>query len=431
VTRVPPALIDGATADATNDTLKFDPALGHAVWGPGGGSGDPGSEQVTEWWQLSSSGATSRLLSATPVGALVVSLNGLVQRLGQEFTMAGRILTVLAGMSTAAGDVLEATYHPDGEPATESATGSVTVVDDSTHNAFPGLAVADDGTRVVSYRTGSGHATGVGVAKVKRSTDGGATWGAAITVYSGANDFRDPVVSNTPYGLLCNGFDYTGTVFPGLRVHRSTDNGLTWSQISAPVPFTNVNNNATSAPIVTLPDGTLIWPVYGTDTGDTVGRTKVLVSVDGGVTWTVRASLISGGSTEYVEPNLCVLSDGTLLMMIRSDSGTSGLYVTTSTDSGVTWSARTLKFAGQSGRPAVLELWGRVYLMYRSGGSGPLAVAHSDDQGATWTAVTTWDGSGMYTYGAWADTGGAVPSAAWAHESSTSNSDVFFRRVPV
>lgn len=151
------------------------------------------------------------------------------------------------------------------------------------HNAFPGFAVTDSGHYLLSYRAGSGHDTGVGVGKVIKSTDQGATWGSPVTVYSGAIDFRDPVVTSTPYGLLLTGFDYDGTNFPGLRVHRSVDEGASWSQL-ANLTAVFSDGHASSAPIVTLPDGTLLWPTYGADSPGGLGRVKVLASTDGGST---------------------------------------------------------------------------------------------------------------------------------------------------
>jgi hypothetical protein len=295
------------------------------------------------------------------------------------------------------------------------------------HNAFPGFAVCDNGDFLLSYRAGSGHATGVGVAKVVRSTDRGATWGTPSTVYSGADDFRDCVVTNTPSGLLLTGFDYTGTAFPGLRVHRSLDDGFTWSQLANLTTIYSADH-ASSAPIVALADGTLIWPTYGLDPTPAHGIVKVLASTDGGTTWTVRATL-SDGTREYVEPNIAVLSDGTLLMMIRSDGSPDTLFASTSTDDGVTWSTPASKFTGASGKPAVLELWGRVHLAVRS--AGLTAYAYSDDQGATWTNGTTFGGSSAYVYAAWADTGGLRPSVCWAEELSLSDANLYFRRVPV
>lgn len=395
-------------------------------------AGASGGEQVEQRWTLGGSGATSRLLDRAPVGVPIVRLNGLTQGQIDHFTVSGRLLTLLSDAAAEAGDKLRVTYHPDGTtPAAEATTSTVTVVNDSLHNAFPGLVVADDGSWIIVYRAGTGHVAGSGTILMRRSTDSGATWSSATTVGAvGGEDVRDPAITRTPYGLLVTSFTYTPATGPplALKVWKSTDSGTSWSLLST-VTGTYSGWPACSGPIVEAADGALLWPTYGDD-GGSFTRTKVLRSTDGGVTWSTYAT-VSSGSRVYEEPNIAVLSDGTLLMMLRVDTSTQ-LFATTSTDHGATWSTPVAVISTASGRPAVIEMWGRVHVMYRNGSGGPLAYAYSDDQGTTWTSGTSFAVSGnMYTYGQWADTGGLVPSAVFAEEATLSNSDVYFKRVPV
>jgi hypothetical protein len=422
---------------ATFSTLRTDHAILFDLIGPvtvftddtGGANGS----EVSQAWDLTAGGAQTKRLIWLAEGELKLSKNGLMQRIARDFFVADHTLYLQDALDLASGDDIEVWYNRSPKaPALESVTGPVTILDDSLHNAFPGFCVARNGDYVVSWRSAMGHVIGVGSIKIGRSTDRGATWSIS-TIYTGTYDFRDPVISQTRAGMFIVGFDYTGSVFPALRCFRSTDEGLTWTQvaiITGGAIFT-ASNYASSAPIIDGPNGELLWPTYGTDTGDTVGRVKILVSVDAGVTWTQRATLYSG-SIEYVEPNMCLLDDGRLLLLIRSDT-TTNIYQSHSADGGVTWSTPAIGIPSASGKPACLQMYGRVHVMYRQGGGGPLGYAYSDDGGTTFTAIgTSFGGPNNYAYGAWADTGGAVPSAVYCNETSISNnSDIFFRRVPV
>jgi hypothetical protein len=118
---------------ADGESMVWSDADDMWVPGPGGGGGSATTlDHTSQWWTLTASGAQTKTLLHEPVGALVVSLNGLVQRLSQEFTVSGAVVSVLSGMGAETGDVLQVTYHYDAatEPAGESLTSTVTVVDD-------------------------------------------------------------------------------------------------------------------------------------------------------------------------------------------------------------------------------------------------------------------------------------------------------------
>jgi len=423
---------------STFATLRTDHAIGFSLIGPVTVFSDNsdavgiGGALVSQAWEIATDGAQEKRLTWLTTSELQVAKNGIMQRIAQDFYFNNHSLQLLDDMDVADGDFVEAWYtRSPVAPEIESVTSAVTILNDSLHNAFPGFAMARNGDYVVSFRSSVGHILGVGSIKVARSSDRGATW-SITTIYTGTDDFRDPVISQTKSGMFITGFDYTGSVFPGLRVFRSTDEGFTWTQVAHITggAIYTASSYASSAPIIDGPNGELLWPTYGLDTGDTVGRLKVLVSLDAGVTWTQRATMYSG-SVEYVEPNMCMLDDGRLFMLIRSDTHID-IYGTHSDDGGVTWDAPAVVLPGESGKPAVLQMYGRIHVMFRVGGGGPLGYAYSDDGGTVFTLAAGFGGPNMYAYGAWADTGGAVPSAVYANEiSSASNSDMYFRRVPV
>ncbi|MEY2514810.1 MAG: hypothetical protein QOJ89_2168 [bacterium] len=292
------------------------------------------------------------------------------------------------------------------------------------------MAKASNGDLLVVYRAAVDHATTNGVIEQRRSTDDGATWGAATTIATIAGqDARDPAIANTPYGLLLTYCEYDlVSSFPRLYCDRSLDDGTTWSNLAI-VDDAYSENLATSAPVVVAADGSLLWPTHGADIGDTLARLRVLKSCDGGQTWTVAATLVDA-TREWVEPNITLLSGGDLLMMIRSDTGTPGIYSSRSTDDGATWTAPTLAWAA-SGRPAVLELWGTVWCAYRANGSLRTKYRTSTDDGVSWSTEGDFSPTrAVYTYAQWCDRGGLIPAIAWAEETSISNSAVFFSRVP-
>ncbi len=120
-------------------------------------------------------------------------------------------------------------------------------------------------------------------------------------------------------------------------------------------PGSIMNNN-----VVGLPDGTLLVPMYGSLKQDTVWfdvriggylkypqewpkqfkyRSWVLRSEDGGLTWhyhSTIAALPELGDEGYCEPSIALLSDGSLIAMLRNGDGP--LSVCRSWDGAKTWS---------------------------------------------------------------------------------------------
>ena len=62
---------------------------------------------------------------------------------------------------------------------------TATIINDGKYNAFPGLVRLPSGRLVVIYRAGTNHsAANDGVLKYQTSTDSGATWSSAGSVYT-------------------------------------------------------------------------------------------------------------------------------------------------------------------------------------------------------------------------------------------------------
>jgi hypothetical protein len=184
------------------------------------------------------------------------------------------------------------------------------------------------------------------VVLTSRSTDGGLTWGNPVTTATGANDKNWIVCDNTStsafFGHCYTEYDISGSG-DALRMRTSTNGGLTWGAALAP------GGGATGLggqPVV-LPNGTVIVPYLSLS--DTIRSFR---SVDGGVSWraTVLVSSVShhdpaGGLREEPLPSAEVDGAGTVYV-VWADSrfrsgGTRNDIVLAKSTSETTWAAPT------------------------------------------------------------------------------------------
>ena len=133
---------------------------------------------------------------------------------------------------------------------------------------------------------------------------------------------------------------------------------------------------------VELKSGRIIVPLYS----DGYDYSLMAITDDGGKTWTSSEPLVAFGA---IQPSIAIKRDGTLVAYMR-DNGPppKRLQVAESKDDGVTWSAvrdSELPNPG-SGAEVITLAGGRWLLAYNDTGKGrhSLAVAMSDDEGASW-----------------------------------------------
>ena len=147
-------------------------------------------------------------------------------------------------------------------------------------------------------------------------------------------------------------------------------------------------------PVVEDPDGTLYQSGYGYYANDIKYRQIVLKSTDGGLNWTVDATVAvnpdlttAAGYEGFCEGALERVADGSLLIVMRTGSYLP-MYVARSTDNGATWSAATpLTAAGQSVvsvYPSLTLLPGGP-LVLLVGRPGLALLSSPDGSGRTWT----------------------------------------------
>ncbi|MGI5228805.1 sialidase family protein [Actinoallomurus sp. CA-142502] len=149
-------------------------------------------------------------------------------------------------------------------------------------------------------------------------------------------------------------------------------------------------------PVVEDPDGTLYQSGYGYYADDTKYRQIVLRSTDGGLNWTVAATVAvnpnlttAAGYEGFCEGALERVADGSLLIVMRIGSYLP-MYVSRSTDDGRTWSAATQLVAGPDKQSVVsvypsLSLLPGGPLVLMVGRPGLALLTSPDGSGRTWT----------------------------------------------
>lgn len=255
---------------------------------------------------------------------------------------------------------------PGSEQATVSGVPAVVVfeagVDPYSHIRIPSLLTLADGTLLAfaEGRAGGDHAKNDII--LKRSTDGGDTWGAIqILDDQGGDSLNDPMAVEIRRGpnagrviLFYMSFPegcHTNCVEPGYGprssrnwMMHSDDRGRTWS---TPRDVTEMVRRPTSS--FAGSPGVGIQLTTGEHAGRLVipyrqgplsrVRIYMLYSDDGGATWT-RGRLVDdgddGGGGDEVA--VAALADGTLVLNARGHNGAPKSRKTArSTDGGVTW----------------------------------------------------------------------------------------------
>jgi len=208
-----------------------------------------------------------------------------------------------------------------------------------------------------------------------------------------------------------------------IHFNRSTDDGHTWSER---VPLVGIGSAATkNKPFVE--DSTCVLPMSlvlaEVESADSSCPEKVIafrdiavvVSTDNGVNWRQTALLRTADGTRLTEPTTVKLSDGSLLMYMRSGSplGEKGwpagkpgrIWQSVSQDGGFTWTepTRTQLPNNNSGFDMCRTSDGRMFLAYNNhsrlgadtqsllNNRYPLVLAESTDDGRTWRDLMTLD----------------------------------------
>ena len=233
---------------------------------------------------------------------------------------------------------------------------------------FPVLIKLRDGSLAAVVRSGAPHIGAGGRIDLVRSLDGGKTWSSPRTIVYMPPDTRNPAFGQAVGGTLILAFAVTGPYLKGewqppvstrytLWLTFSEDSGQTWFP-PRPLKVSPLAYGSPYGKIVSLPDGTMLLPLYQWDEGRNYGS-YVLRSRDDGWSWD-EPTLVAEGHNEAA---LTVLPNGTLLAVIRrSDNSLSECY---SEDGGRSWTPPQ-KLTEMSYHPAdvIVLSSGRVLLTF-------------------------------------------------------------------
>lgn len=257
---------------------------------------------------------------------------------------------------------------------------------------------------------------------VKRSTDGGKTWSERITVWDDAgNTCGNPVPvvdrSTGTIWLLMTwnlGQDNIGEINDGTAkdtrrvfVTHSEDDGLSWA---APEEITSSVKRVSWGWYATGPchgiqlvhgsyAGRLVVPCDFITLQTKEGSSHVIYSDDHGKTWQLGGIV---QQNKVNESTVAELSDGTLMLNMRSGSGSR--MVALSTDGGSSWSdaKADVHLPDPTCQGSLLSYTDKDLLFFSNPSSSAsrenMTIKRSTDDGRTWSsAYRVYDGPSAYS----------------------------------
>lgn len=258
---------------------------------------------------------------------------------------------------------------------------------------FPRLAKLPSGELLSFFKTGAAHIGKSGKASMSRSTDGGKTWSAPVTVFDRPNAddgivasgvARDGSILVAAVSYTWNGERYTTDGWIARTWFlRSTDGGRTWTE-PVEVDVKPLDWAYPFGHILEEPDGALLLSGYGgrLPAGkDRPQETFVVRSRDGGKKWGEFVRIAPG----HNEITMTRRRDGSILAMMRTAEG-ARLNSTISKDGGKTWSAPKAVTLDREHPADLLRLSNGDLVLTFGQRNKPFGVQamRSRDDGATW-----------------------------------------------
>ncbi|WP_330203710.1 Calx-beta domain-containing protein [Cyanobacterium sp. DS4] len=152
------------------------------------------------------------------------------------------------------------------------------------------------------------------------------------------------------------------------------------------------NNQSVDSLLITAPNAQQVYAVYGQPYLEDDGSIKLAnIASDNGFvidgnsfsTFNVVNPEIPNQATNLM-PSL-VSHQGTLYMAVKGEGSSTDIYITTSTDGGITWSPATVAIAGATNFSPSLAVYNDVLYLAYTGLDPQLNILASTDGGQTWS----------------------------------------------
>lgn len=313
------------------------------------------------------------------------------------------------------------TWTPDGSPATiDSGSG---------YKAFPSVARLGLGRLLLTYYHGSAHLGPDGVIKGRIGTLTGysVTWGSAFTIHDDALDVRcDDGLSVIDGRVVVTGRYYDGSHSFDPFVMVCDDRAAVMTAASTwtehPIALAEGDDHNIPARIIKV-GSSYVMGVYHDVAGTYPGAAGVLLN-DSLTDWSAPTYVAITG-TGYTELSITRLWGSTLLALLRKEADQSTAKAL-STDGGLTWGAVSAAHDSY-GLPAARRLTdGTILLIGRDAPVGDNVWRTSPDAGATWSAETVLDATGVEgMYGSLVQLDHEHTLAVYSVEMSASDADLY------
>ncbi len=256
----------------------------------------------------------------------------------------------------------------------------------SQNSVNPQIAVGPDSTLTAIWTVFSGGSNAI---QTSHSSNG-ASWSPPFTLATVAGEASTPqiVAAN---GVITAVWQGASGGWNTIQASRSTD-GLVWSV--TPVDVSAAGGAAASPRVAVTSPGVLTAAWTRFDGSNYIAQSAR--SSDGGITWSVPASLSAAGRNASV-PQVSVASGGASAVWLRFD-GTNEVVQASHSADGVSWSApATLSAVGQDAESPQLAAapgGGFTAVWNRSDGANAIVQASHSADGVVWSAPTGLSASG-------------------------------------
>ncbi len=256
-----------------------------------------------------------------------------------------------------------------------------------TISVSPDLVTFADGSLLAVWQARR-NAVGEKFILSRKSSDFGATFGETRTLNAVHQSFPGSVASR-PDGAVLVAYSDERNIERDIFANHSTDGGATWP--TADVIVAPSNKSESVGPTAALGEGGEAWVAWEEKRrGD--AALSVAHSSDGGATWSSPVRIDDpNAKASPIWPSL-VESGGRLTATwtsgIVGETSRSWLWMVSSTDGGKTWSAPKAVYEGAAlAISQMLAVGPRLFLVWHGGASDETGIYFnsSEDGGATWT----------------------------------------------